>query len=121
MKEKPELLKLYKFLPFIATVANNQYALVLFDASGNSVTIETETAASNSFTDQLPKLLEQIKVDWYSFSNQQDFLQISPQVAPISIIFSTGSEPKAFLPVPDCSARFVGYGTATICHLAKQY
>ena len=96
MKEKPELLKLNKFLPFIATLANNQYALALFDPSGNLVTIETATTASNSFTDELPELLEQTNSNWCNFSDHQNFLQISPQVALLRLYFQLGASLKPF-------------------------
>ena len=94
MKEKPEILRLNRFLPFIATVASNQYALALFDPSGNPVTIETTPA--NSFTDQLPKLLEQIKTDWCDFSDNQDFSPITPQVALLRLNFQLGASQKPF-------------------------
>ncbi len=96
MKENPELLKLNKFLPFIATVANNQYALALIDPSGNPVAIETATTASNSFTEKLPKLIEQINLDWCDLSDHQNFLQISPQAALLRLYFQLGASQKPF-------------------------
>jgi diguanylate cyclase (GGDEF)-like protein len=94
MKEKPELLRLNRFLPFIATVASNKYALALFDPSGNPVIIETTPA--NSFTDQLPKLLEQIKIDWCDFSDTHDFSPITPLVALLRLNFQLGASQKPF-------------------------
>ncbi len=92
MKEKPELLKLEKFLPFVAAAVSRPCVLVLQDDRGQTIKTTVDENTSPDFV-ALLKTLDQHPLD---LANNQNFLPISSEIALFRKHFYLGASQKHF-------------------------
>jgi diguanylate cyclase (GGDEF)-like protein len=92
MKEKPELLKLEKFLPFVEVTVSHPCALVLHDDQGLIIRTTINENANNDFIAHLNAANQQP----IEFLKNQDFFQITPEIVSLRKNFHLGASQKSF-------------------------
>ncbi len=92
MKEKPELLKLEKFLPFVEAAVSCPCALALHDERGQTIKTTVDENTNPAFV-VLLKTLDQQPLD---LANNQNLIQISPEIALFHKHFYLGASQKHF-------------------------